>query len=151
MGVYANAAGDDGISDTLFAEMEIFDGRFSLRFVTREGVRESGRTGRMPYKQFYGTWDVDAHAKMLDITYYRPAAHKGGAAVENTERYTAADGEMVTLHFKGGREVRGIFTSKHFPELPPALCLAWSNGKNLVFTNWSRRKDRGLLIRRRAG
>ena len=149
VGTYANAAGDDGASDTLFAEMEIFDGRFSLRFVTREGVRESGRTGRMPYKQLSGTWEADTSATGLNITYYRPGERRGGPPVANTEHYSPADGEIVALHFKGGKVVRGIFTTKHFPELPPALCLAWGGDKNLVFANWSRnrRGKGGLLIR----
>ncbi|MBX2907324.1 MAG: hypothetical protein KF744_14865 [Taibaiella sp.] len=146
VGTYGNAAGDDGVSDMLYTEIEIFDGRFSLRFATRDGVRESGRTGKMPLKQFYGTWEQDAQATGLDITYYRPGERRGAPPIANVEHYSPADGDMVVLHFKGGGEVRGIFTTKHFPDLPPMLCLAWGGHRNLVFANWRENRKGGVMI-----
>lgn len=143
VGIYANAAGDDGVSDTLYGEMEISDSTFSLRFVTREELRASGKTGQVHWMQYYGSWETAAAAKTLDITYYRRGERPGEKPMENVEHYTADDGRMVLLHFKGGRTVRGIFTAKHYPDLAPMLCLQWSGSENLVFANWSRDRRKG--------
>jgi hypothetical protein len=147
VGTYGNAAGDDGVSDTLFTEIELVKDRFSLRFATRDALRESGRTGKLPQKQFTGTWAVDTTATGLDITYYRPGERRGQPPIANVEHYTPADGDIIVLHFKGGGDARGIFTTKHFPDLPPTLCLAWGKGKNMVFANWrENQKSKGVMV-----
>lgn len=147
IGIYANAAGDDGISDTLYGEIEIFDKTFSLRFVTRQELRQSGRTGHARWLQFYGDWEADKKAQDLDITFYRPSGKAGAPPIPNVEHYNDTDGHIVLLHFKGGKTVRGIFTSRHYPHLPPVLCLDWGHNQNLVFANWSQnRRKNGVMI-----
>lgn len=143
-GEYLNAAGDDGFSDTLFESITLKENTFTLKLVTREQIRMSVKTGKTEGIFQSGTWARDNTNEHIDISYYR--REPGTNEIEKTiERYTRKDGEMVVLHFNSGMSIRGIFTSKHYPDMPPMLCLD-REGKNLVFANWRNRSTGGKVL-----
>jgi len=45
-GEYINAAGDDGVSDTLFESITFRNDSFELRCITREALKASRKPGR---------------------------------------------------------------------------------------------------------
>lgn len=143
-GEYLNAAGDDGFSDTLFESITLKDNTFTLKMVTREQIRMSVKTGKTEGIFQYGTWARDNTNETIDITYYRREP-RTNEIKKTMERYTRKDGEMVVLHFNSGMSIRGIFTSKHYPDMPPMLCLN-RDGKNLVFANWGKRNTGGKVL-----
>ncbi|MBL7692522.1 MAG: hypothetical protein JNM41_13100 [Flavipsychrobacter sp.] len=143
-GEYFNAAGDDGVSDTLFESITLKDNTFTLKIVTRELIRMSVKTGKTEGIFQNGTWARDNTNDHIDISYYRRNP-RTNEIKKTIEQYTRKDGEMIVLHFNSGMSIRGIFTSKHYPDMPPMLCLD-KEGENLVFANWGNRSTGGKVL-----